>query len=256
MLTSSRTRIYFEKVHPSNDVIHKYRFLAAMSLSSSARPSIALRYAMWMLAAGITELYRHLAPLFYLRARKYAEADEAGSRTKYVNIRHAQAWILIGTYEYKMLMYPKSWLSIGKAVRLCQMLGLHRLDGTGLGMRQALAAPMDITEKEERRRTFWMAFGMDRYAAASTGWPLVIDERDVSPTRFPTPNSATNWIDYDISPILGIGIRERRRRTRHLPPRRDATPPGLFPLLLRRCCCSMQYHRAHLRALESSKPRR
>lgn len=160
-------------------MIHQYRFKAALSFSSSARPSIALRYAMWMLAAGITPGYRHLSPLFYLRTRKYAEADESGSRTRYVNLRHAQTWILIGTYEYKMLMFPKSWLSIGKAVRLCQMLALHRLDGRGLGHRQALQAPSDVTEKEERRRTFWMAFGMDRYAAASTGWPVIIDERDV-----------------------------------------------------------------------------
>lgn len=78
-----------------------------------------------------------------------------------------------------MLMFPKSWLSIGKAVRLCQMLGLHRLDGRGLGHRQALEKPGDEIEKEERRRTFWMAFGMDRYAAASTGWPVIVDERDV-----------------------------------------------------------------------------
>ena len=160
-------------------MIHQYRFLTSLTLSSSARPSIALRYAMWTLASGISSSHKHLSPLFYLRTRKYAEADESGTRAKYVNIRHAQAWILIGTYEYKMLMFPKSWLSIGKAVRLCQMLGLHRLDGRGLGHRQALEKPGDEIEKEERRRTFWMAFGMDRYAAASTGWPVIVDERDV-----------------------------------------------------------------------------
>ncbi|KAH7354648.1 fungal-specific transcription factor domain-containing protein [Rhexocercosporidium sp. MPI-PUGE-AT-0058] len=183
------TQLYFEKIHPSNDMIHQYRFMASLSLSSSARPSIALRYSMWTLAAGISPSHKHLSPLFYLRTRKYAEADEAGSRAKYVNIRHAQTWILIGTYEYKMLMFPKSWLSIGKAVRLCQMLGLHRLDGRGLGHRQALEAPGDVTEKEERRRTFWMAFGMDRYAAVSTGWPVIVDERDIL-TFLPSSESA------------------------------------------------------------------
>ncbi|KAH7398074.1 fungal-specific transcription factor domain-containing protein, partial [Cadophora sp. MPI-SDFR-AT-0126] len=183
------TQLYFSKIHPSNDVIHQARFLATLSLSSFARPSIALRYAMWTLAAGISPTHKHLAPLFYLRTRKYAEADEAGSRTQYVNIRHAQAWVLIGTYEYKMLMYPKSWLSIGKAVRLCQMLGLHRLDGRGLGHIQALEKPGDVAEKEERRRTFWMAFAMDRYAAASTGWPVIVDERDIL-TFLPSSESA------------------------------------------------------------------
>jgi hypothetical protein len=32
---------------------------------------------------------------------------------------------------------------------------------------------------EERRRTFWMAFCMDRYAGVGTGWPLIVDEKDV-----------------------------------------------------------------------------
>ncbi|KAL2070962.1 hypothetical protein VTL71DRAFT_13988 [Oculimacula yallundae] len=197
------TRIYFEKIHPSNDIIHQYRFHASLALHSRARPSIALRYSMWTLAAGITLPYKHLAPIFYLRSRKYAEADESGSRDKYVNIRLAQTWILIGTYEYKMLMAPKSWLSIGKAVRLCQMLGLHRLDGRGLGHRQALDAPGDVTEKEERRRTFWMAYAMDRYAAASTGWPLIVDERDVT-TYLPCSENAFEIGDSE----PGISIQE------------------------------------------------
>lgn len=58
-------------------------------------------------------------------------------------------------------------------------MGLHRLDGTGLDVKKCLPAPRDWTEREERRRTFWMAFCEDRYASIGTGWPMTIEERDI-----------------------------------------------------------------------------
>jgi len=134
---------------------------------------------MWALAASITDKYKSLHSHFHARARKYAEADETAGRQKYINIRHAQAWILIGIYEFKMMMFPNAWLTTGRATRLTQMLGLNRLDGLGLDVKQSLPNPTDVSEKEERRRTFWMAFCMDRYAGVGTGWPLIVDERDV-----------------------------------------------------------------------------
>lgn len=69
--------------------------------------------------------------------------------------------------------------------------GLHRLDGTGLDVKQCLAPPKDWTEREERRRTFWMAFCQDRYASIGTGWPMTIDERDIM-TNLPASEDAFN----------------------------------------------------------------
>ncbi len=56
---------------------------------------------------------------------------------------------------------------------------LHRLDGVGLDVKQCLSPPKDWTEREERRRTFWMTFCIDRYASIGTGWPMTYDEKDV-----------------------------------------------------------------------------
>ncbi len=160
-------------------IIHQYRFLAAMNLAPKARPSMALRYAMWALAALITDKYKSLHSHFYARAKKYAEADETAGRQKYINVRHAQAFILIAKYEFKMMIYPNAWLTTSRATRLSQMMGLHRLDGLGLDVMQSLPSPTDWIEKEERRRTFWMTFCMERYSSTGNGWPVIIDERDV-----------------------------------------------------------------------------
>ena len=70
-------------------------------------------------------------------------------------------------------------MSVGRAARLALMMGLNRVDGAGLDVKKALPPARDWIELEERRRTFWMAYCVDRYASIGTGWPMAIDERDV-----------------------------------------------------------------------------
>ncbi|KAK8019894.1 hypothetical protein PG990_005032 [Apiospora arundinis] len=173
-------QIYFDKVHPSLPMIHKFRYLAAMNLAPNQRPPVALRYAMWTLACSVAEKYAGMMDLFYQRARKYVEADYIkGYGEHMISVAHAQTHILLASYEFKMMYFPRAWMNTGSAARLCQMIGLHRLDGSGLDVKQCLPPPRDWTEREERRRTFWMAFCQDRYASIGTGWPMTFDERDI-----------------------------------------------------------------------------
>ncbi|RYO73852.1 hypothetical protein DL766_010638 [Monosporascus sp. MC13-8B] len=149
-------------------------------LAPNQRPPVALRYAVWTQACSNAEKYADLKELFYQRARKYVEADYIkGYGEHMISVAHAQTHALLASYEFKMMYFPRAWQSTGQAVRLCQMIGLHRLDHSGLEVKQCLPGPRDWTEREERRRTFWMAFCLDRYASIGTGWPMSIDERDV-----------------------------------------------------------------------------
>jgi hypothetical protein len=175
---------YFQKIHPAHPIIHPPRYFAAMQLGPHARPPVALRYIMWSLAAAVSDKYENLRPHFYQRARKYAEMDEMKDHGEHiVSVAYCQTWLLISTHEFKFMCLPRAWLSVGKAIRLVLMMGLHRLDGTGLDVKLCIPPARDWTEKEERRRVFWMAFCADRYASTGTGWPMVIDERDVSQSR-------------------------------------------------------------------------
>lgn len=159
--------------------------MAAMNLAPHMRPPVCLRYIMWTLAASVTDKYDALQGHFYQRARKYAQTDEMrGHGESTITLAHCQAWILTATYEFKQMYFPRAWLSSGRATRLAQMMQLHRLDGVGLDVKQCLPPPKDWTEREERRRTFWMAFCVDRYASIGTGWPMTIDERDVRDLTF------------------------------------------------------------------------
>ncbi|KAK5651768.1 hypothetical protein OQA88_11730 [Cercophora sp. LCS_1] len=195
-------QIYFEKIHPSVPMIHKYRYLAAMNLAPSQRPPVCLRYAMWTLACSVTEKYLDLKDLFYQRARKYVESDYIrGYGEHMISVAHAQTHVLLASYEFKWMYFPRAWMSTGSAVRLCQMIGLHRLDGAGLDVKQCLPAPRDWTEREERRRTFWMAFCQDRYASIGTGWPMAIDEKDIL-TNLPSSDDAFDMSRPEQTPPL------------------------------------------------------
>ncbi|KXJ91949.1 fungal-specific transcription factor domain-containing protein [Microdochium bolleyi] len=183
-------QVYFEKIHPSMPMIHKFRYLAAMNLSPNQRPPVCLRYAMWTMACSVMDKYQSHKELFYQRARKYVEMDfNKGYGEHMISVGHAQTHILLASYEFKMMYFPRAWQSTGHAVRLCQMTALHRLDGAGLEVKECLAPPRDWTEREERRRTFWMAFCNDRYASIGTGWPMSIDERDIR-TNLPSTEDA------------------------------------------------------------------
>ncbi|PYH39414.1 putative C6 transcription factor Prf [Aspergillus neoniger CBS 115656] len=187
------TAIYFKKIHPRLPMIHRPRYLAAASLAPASRPPICLQYMIWCHAASVTDKYSSLHSIFYERARKYAELDELeGLGERVVSISHCQTWVLIGTYEFKMMFLPRAWLSVGKAARLATMLGLCGIDEDGLNVKQTLPPSKDWSEKEERRRVFWMAFCLDRYASVGTGWPVSFDERDIFTNL---PASEESFID-------------------------------------------------------------
>ncbi|KAK1781333.1 fungal-specific transcription factor domain-containing protein [Copromyces sp. CBS 386.78] len=187
-------QVYFDKIHPSLPMIHRARYFHAMNLAPNQRPPVCLRYAMWTLACAVTDRFLGLKELFYQRARKYLELDTIkGFGEHMITVSHCQTHVLLASYEFKWMYFPRAWMSTGSAVRLCQMMDLHRVDGAGLQVKQCLPPARDWTEKEERRRTFWMAFCQDRYASIGTGWPMIIDEKDIL-TDLPASDEA-----YDLS---------------------------------------------------------
>lgn len=166
-------------------MIHKPRFYAAMHLAPHTRPPVCLRYAMWCNAAAMTDKYDAIQGHFYHRARKYIQQDEMkGHGESMLTIAHVQTWVLLATYEFKKMYFPRAWMSSGRASRMALMMGLNRLDTSGLQTKQCLPPVRDWTELEERKRTFWSTFCVDRYSSIGTGWPMAIEERDIH-TRMP-----------------------------------------------------------------------
>jgi hypothetical protein len=114
--------------------------------------------------------YGSLHDIFYQRARKYAEADEMkGFGEHFITVAHAQAWGVIATYEAKSMLFTRSAMTSARAVRLCQMMGLHCIDGPQGQIASTLMPPADWAELEERRRAWWGAFCFDSHCSLATG---------------------------------------------------------------------------------------
>lgn len=83
--------------------------------------------------------------------------------------------------EARNLLFTRAGMSSARAVRLANMMGLHRLDTEDeLPLAPMITPPNDWGELEERRRLFWAGYCIDSYASISAGWPTMIDRDQVS----------------------------------------------------------------------------
>lgn len=128
---------------------------------------------MWTMAAALSSQFHHLRdPLYHDTIEKLAHSPTEDDVSR---LEHAQAWILIAVYELMQAPFQRAWISAGRAIRLVQLMRLNETDKvTDLDV-----DPETFVEKEERRRTFWMAFCLDRCSCVLEGLPLTLNEQEV-----------------------------------------------------------------------------
>lgn len=179
--SSSRTNIYFSKLQVDMPMIHPQRYLASLYRPPHMQPPMCLQYAIMAVAATTTSHYAATAEAYYRRARHYLEADEMREDGRHlITVAHAQTWVLLSQFEAQNVWFARASMSTSRAVRLCQILGLHVLDAQHPGVNPSLPPPVDWVEAEERRRTFWAAFALDRTTSTTGSWPALMDVNRVS----------------------------------------------------------------------------
>ncbi|KAF4445461.1 hypothetical protein F53441_10803 [Fusarium austroafricanum] len=170
------TSIYFGKLQSDSPMIHGERYIASLYRPAHMQPPMCLQYAILAAGASASSTYKHMDEAFYVRARQYIQADEMKSDSDQISLAHCQAWVLISHFEAHHLWFSRASMSIARAIRLAQILGLHRLDGKNAA---GLTLPIahDFAEEEERRKTFWVIFTTDRITSSTGGWPTMMDWR-------------------------------------------------------------------------------
>ncbi|KAF4484484.1 Citrinin biosynthesis transcriptional activator ctnR [Colletotrichum fructicola Nara gc5] len=199
------TNVYFDKWYFAAPMFQRARYSMSLHLPPHMRPPMCLQYIVMALGADITKTHRKLAIPFYQRARAYMQADEMrGDGQQFTSVAHAQAWSLIANFEAQQLFFAQSSMSLCKAIRIAQMLGLHRVDGQSVDAIPLLSPPRDWVEAEERRRTWWVIYCSDRLVCGSTGWPAMINEHDIH-TRLPASEKAFEaGLEELTSPLTSI----------------------------------------------------
>ena len=106
--------------------------------------------------------------------------DLEDDKKDFNDIEQAQAWILVTLYELMRMNHRRGWTSAGRAFRLVQLMRLYEIDKSNhVLIPPNGGAPMDLIGTEEKRRTFWMAYSLDRFVCVRTGSPLTIQEQVV-----------------------------------------------------------------------------
>ncbi|KAK4249618.1 hypothetical protein C7999DRAFT_39281 [Corynascus novoguineensis] len=187
-------KIFFATQQQFLPIIHPGNYMRAFHSPPHMRPPMCLQYAIWTAASNAHSKYGLFHDALYRRARQYLEADELkGQGEHFITIGHAQAWAIIASDEARCLRFTRASMSSARSVRLCGMMGLHRLDNPyteeELPMAPMIAPARSWVELEERRRLFWGTFCMDCYGSISAGWPTLIDVEQVT-THVPVSEDA------------------------------------------------------------------
>lgn len=149
---------------------------------------------MWTLAASFSSQFDFIRHGLRRDLRELLNALESDSQDKQadcssISIEQIQAWILLALYELTSdtCDYQRGIMSAGRAFRLVQMMRLYEVDKAGfcLGNRNGQVRG-DWIDMESMRRTFWLAYTIDRFTSMVDGLHLTFNEQEVCKGWFET----------------------------------------------------------------------
>ncbi|OTA99701.1 hypothetical protein M426DRAFT_268911 [Hypoxylon sp. CI-4A] len=176
-------QLYFDRVHPIIPILNKPKTFKWLNNGNSMTdPQQCLQYAILTSATAFSNQFTGFQDTMYGKTRfMLDQLDLNGNDSTICYIEHVQAWILITFYEFAKTNYRRGWLSAGRVFRLVQLLRLYDLDSPKPLGSDCQDDPISL---EERRRTFWVAYCLDRLISVSEGAPMTLSE-EVVYTRLP-----------------------------------------------------------------------
>lgn len=176
-------QLYFDRVHANVPIFNQSRYFARSRQTPCIRSPdymLCLQYAMWSLAMAHSSQFESSRDLLYKETRQMLEClDMADDDLHPVRIEQIQAWLLVAFYELARASYRRASISAGRALRLVQLARLHEVDAGANSLDEE-----DPVVREERRRTFWVAYCLDRLLCMRNNDSLTLTEEAVSrPSR-------------------------------------------------------------------------
>jgi hypothetical protein len=166
----------------------------------------ALSYAIAISGACLSGEFPNLKLLCYQSARQYLElAERQEDGTSFLNLESLQALLLILRYELnEAKCIERAWMTHGRAMTLAKLLHMDTIDASQVPIGEgSVYVPHEtqpsLAEMDERRRTFWVAFGFDFFISALTNSMPTFQTSEVLPTK---PDDFKN----NIHPILSLMV--------------------------------------------------
>jgi hypothetical protein len=159
-------------------MLHQRRYFSWARVPGQSMSRTCLQYTMWILAASCSRQFQSICDMLYNETRQMlAVLDTRDSDINGLEIEQVQAWILLVLYEVTRSHSHRGWISAGRAFRLVQLMRLFEIDGTDGIL--SLSTTEDWVTQEEKRRTFWMAYLLDRFIRVQNRLPLTLNEQVV-----------------------------------------------------------------------------
>ena len=183
-------QVYFDRVHPVLPIIYRPRFFSWADQENPGAARACLRSAMRTMAAAMSAPGCRFCDQLYAETCQMLQAQAVEFKDKIV-VEYIQAWLLVGHYELLRVGEHQAMLTAGRCFRLVLMARLFDIDAPGpddLDFQQV--SPVSMVNEdaigegfsviEEQRRTFWLAFCLDRFLCSRNEYPLTLPEEMVS----------------------------------------------------------------------------
>lgn len=199
-----RHHLYFDRIHALVPMLQQQRYCTWATLDTKSEEQQCLQYAMWTLATTVTKQFESIRDSLYKSTKAMIHRLENTNRQlSNLPIELAQIWVLLTVYEFIQRDYQQGWMSAGHTFRLVQLMRLHEIDrplfigscqissssslqstsSASYASVSSSSSPLgyasDWVQKEEMRRTFWMAYCLDRFPSMCNNLPITFNEQTV-----------------------------------------------------------------------------
>ncbi|RYC58353.1 hypothetical protein CHU98_g7868 [Xylaria longipes] len=193
-------QLYFDRAYMFAPILQAHRYRSWSKQPNKSKQQTCLQHAMWTLASSLSSQFQVAVRQLYGETRQLLHAIELEDPCHQISIEQAQAWLLLAIYELTCEDYHRGMMSAGTAFRLIQMMRLYELDihqssPTTQAQEQysAQLSPSgqvqdDWIDVETKRRTFWLAYIIDRFTSMVDGLHMFFDNRMIR-TLLPAPEA-------------------------------------------------------------------
>ncbi|KAI1770474.1 fungal-specific transcription factor domain-containing protein [Hypoxylon cercidicola] len=183
LMQADLDQLYFDRVHSFAPILHQRRYISWARSMAKTDAQSCLRYAMWTLAASVSAHYQNIGDSLYRCTRRSLESlDSKCVGLGMTEMEQVQAWLLLAIHEFMCVDFSRGWVSAGRAFRLIQLNWLQYSDGTDVSLAQT-----DWVDAEQKRRTFWLAYCLDRFISVRNNSPMTFSEQNT--IRLPAPET-------------------------------------------------------------------
>ncbi|KAJ5675038.1 uncharacterized protein N7477_004972 [Penicillium maclennaniae] len=223
MMHNDLDQLYFDRAYAFAPIVHTHRYRSWSKQPNKSKQKTCLQYAMWTLASSLSSQFQVDGRKLYAKTRQLLHALDSEEPCHQIPLEQAQAWTLLAIYELTCQDFHRGMLSAGRAFRLIQMMRLYELDVPQTPATMQLdqypgqltlqgSVQDDWIDIETKRRTFWLAYTIDRFTSMVDGLHMFFDERLIR-TRLPAPeanfaSSRPTDMSFlaDMIPVVGLEL--------------------------------------------------